>query len=309
MTFAERSDAELLALAREGVAPAFAVLLHRHGPTVLTLAEPADPDPVGATVATFVRAMRGLADTPPGDVRRWLLELAAEEIEGELTVPPPGASGGDTDGGTETATITRTTARTDERLDEVWAELALRWPNGRVPRHVPSWAIWLLTTLLLMGAAVALPWLVLGASADDDLAIEELRASPVLEDLTFQEEVIEEQPEELPTFEFPEPPEEPPAPEPAPAPAPPPAPEPEEEPTEPDEPDDEVDEEAAEGDDGDGDTGEDGDASEDGDGDGNGDDGDEDSEVGDSEEEGDEEEPDQASDGDDEAGGEEPGGA
>lgn len=222
------------------MAPAFAVLLHRHGPAVLALAD-ADPDPVGATLATFIRAMRALPDVAPGDARRWLIDLAVDEIDGEVTVPqdltalgaPPGA-----DGGTATLVAPIPATATQEALDEIWAELALRWPSGRVPRHVPSWAIWTGTTVVLMALAVALPWAVLGVAPAEDVAIEELRASPVAEDV----EPIEPEPEEeveLPTFEFPEPPEEPepqPAPAPAPTPAPAPEPEPEPEPAPPPEP-------------------------------------------------------------------------
>lgn len=247
MTFVEQTDDDLLALSREGVAAAFAVLLHRYGPEVLEMADQ-DPDPIGATVATFVRAMRALPEAAPDDVRTWLLTLAAHEIDAEVTIPPrrefatAGAAGVGETANDATRVQDRTAIdapplQTDDDLDEVWAELALRWPTGRIPRHLPSWAIWLLTTLVLIALAIALPWAILGASADDEEAIEELRASPVHDDLTFQEEVIEEdeEPEPLPTFEFPQAPTEEtteaepepeapaapaPAPEPAPAPAP-----------------------------------------------------------------------------------------
>ncbi len=261
MSYVERSDEELLAFAREGVASAFAALLYRHGHEVLTLAQQ-DRDPIGAVVATYIRAMRELPNADPDDVRLWLLGHAAKEIDGEVEVPatpataaattsatgtrgadvgPPGA--GDTGASTANGTSHSTTStsggvdappmETDDDLDEIWAELALRWPTGRIPRHLPSWAIWLITTVVLIALAILLPWAVLGASGDDEV-IEELRASPVLDDLTLQEEVIEEdgEEEELPTFEFPDPPENndqpavEPEPETAPAPDPSPAPEP-----------------------------------------------------------------------------------
>jgi hypothetical protein len=261
VTYVERTDDDLLALSREGVAAAFAVLLYRYGPEVLDLAD-GDPDPIGATVATFVRAMRALPEADPDDVRTWLLTLAADEIDAEVAIPPRpepatvGAKGdvakSDVDGSSRDATrvqdrttIDAPTLETDDDLDEVWAELALRWPTGKVPRHLPSWVIWLATTLILIALAIALPWAILGASADDDDAVEELRASPVHDDLTFQEEVVEEdeEPEPLPTFDFPQAPtdeapeaepetEAPAAPAPAPAPAPSPAPGPVEEPAE-----------------------------------------------------------------------------
>lgn len=259
MTYVEQTDDDLLELSREGVASAFAVLLYRHGPDVLRMAD-VDPDPIGATVATFVRAMRTLPEAEPTDVRAWLLSLAAEEIDGEVAIPPPEPARVDGGDGTPAAvdaeagatavgtapphdrtSIDAAPLQTDDDLDEVWAELAVRWPTGKVARHLPSWAIWLLTTVILVALAVALPWVILGASADDEEAVEELRASPVHDDLTVQEEVIEEdeEPEPLPTFEFPQAPtEEAPEPEQAPepeteapaAPAPAPAPAPAEEP-------------------------------------------------------------------------------
>lgn len=231
MSYVARSDAELLAFAREGVASAFAVLLYRHGPEILELAQ-RDPDPVGAVVATYIRAMRALPNADPGDVRLWLLGFAAEEIEGEVDIPAAptvgaaAASGGHSAAATGGAApqASNGTARavspgrgpmdappleTDDDLDEVWAELALRWPTGRAPRHLPSWAIWVITTIVLIALAILLPWAVLGASGDDAEAIEELSASPVLEDLTIQDEDDEDDVEEqeLPTFDFPEPPD------------------------------------------------------------------------------------------------------
>lgn len=238
MSYVERSDEELLAFAREGVASAFAALLHRHGHEVLALAQQ-DRDPIGAVVATYVRAMRDLPNADPDDVRLWLLGYAAKEIDGEVEIPaarattaaassagganpsdvgPPrgGSTGGSAaDGSSQTATsasgrLDAPPLETDGELDEVWAELALRWPTGRVPRHLPSWAIWLMTTVILLALAILLPWALLGGSGDDEV-IEELSASPVLDDLTLQEETVEEdeeEDEELPTFEFPDPPED-----------------------------------------------------------------------------------------------------
>lgn len=253
MSYVERSDEELLAFAREGVASAFAALLYRHGHEVLALAQQ-DQDPIGAVVATYVRAMRDLPNADPDDVRLWLLDYAAKEIDGEVEVPATAAAGATAAGAnrpssglagadnTAVSTANGTShaatsasgrvdappMETDDELDEVWAELALRWPTGRAPRHLPSWVIWLITTVILVALAILLPWAVLGVSGEDEV-IEELRASPVLDDLTFQEEVAEEggEEEELPTFEFPDPPEDDDEPEPEPDTAPAPAPEPE----------------------------------------------------------------------------------
>ena len=231
MTYVERSDEQLLELSRQGLASAFCVLVHRYGPTILHDARK-DDDPVGATTATFLRAMRTLPDTDGQDVQGWLLDLAADELgvdRGTLDteVPEPVGAAPTTGSGSRTAPIT-----IDPRLDEVWAELAPRWPSGTRRRHVPSWAIWLGTILVLMALAILLPWAVLGSLGNDDPVIPEVRAAALLEDRESEEEpaddeVVEEEP--LPTFEFPEPPSddgsEPdpvpdPEPEPDPAPAP-----------------------------------------------------------------------------------------
>lgn len=208
MTHAERSDARLVELSRQGLASAFGVLVHRHGHLVLQLTQD-DDDPVGATVAIFIRAMRTLSDADLDDVRGWLVNLTAIELgrspdalvsaagSGLSPGPDPGAHAG---AGTLTETL-------DPRLDEVWAELAPRWPTGRRPRHLPSWAIWVGTTIVLLALAVLLPWAVLGSLGNGEPAVRELRASPVLDDIEVEDEpIVEEDAEPLPTFDFPEPP-------------------------------------------------------------------------------------------------------
>lgn len=211
MTYAERSDAQLLELSRQGLASAFCVLVHRHGPTVLHHAR-TDDDPIGATSATFIRAMRTLPDADRDDVAGWLLDLTADELgvdrgslSDDATVPMQPTSPHGPASPTATIAI-------DPRLDEVWADLAPRWPSGTKRRHLPSWAIWIGTILVLMGLAILVPWAVLGSHGNGDPVIPEVRASPVLEDRQVEEEPDdeedEEEPEPLPTFEFPEPPDE-----------------------------------------------------------------------------------------------------
>jgi hypothetical protein len=175
-----RSDAELLELSKAGVAPAFAVLLHRHGSAVRSAVDH-DPDPTGAVVETFVRAMRELSAQDGSTlVRPWLLSLAGADATPDPIVPLG-----------------------EEERDEVWAELAVRWPTGRVPRHHD-----LLQRLALVAGLVAIsalvPTLILLADQQESEPLEELRAFP----LQAAVEVAEpDEAEPLPAFTFPTVPE------------------------------------------------------------------------------------------------------
>lgn len=191
MQHSDGSDAELVERARAGSAPAFAVLLHRHAPTVRTVVAD-DRDPTGAVVGTFVTAMRRLPKHPPdADPRAWLLELAAAEVRtphpiGDL--PPPELD--------------------QEELDEIWAELDLRWPDGRAPRSLPRWVSWSALVLALAALAVLMPYavLTLGANGNDGpTELASLVARPF--DEQIEEGALDEELEEdlePPTFEFPD---------------------------------------------------------------------------------------------------------
>ncbi len=154
MQHAESSDRELLERARAGSAPAFAVLLHRHGPAVRAVVAD-DPDATGAVIATFVRAMRQLPGSDDGDPRRRLVELARAEVD-HPRAPEP------------------TVAPDPDELDEIWAELDLRWPDGKVPRHLPRWVGRSASILALAALAVSVPYAVLTTGADGDDGPDEL---------------------------------------------------------------------------------------------------------------------------------------
>jgi hypothetical protein len=146
------SDAELVERARAGSAPAFAVLLHRHGPAVRAVVA-GDRDPTGAVIGTFVTAMRRLPDHPVDDTPRdWLLQLAASEVREPRTADAQPAPDLEPD-----------------ELDEIWAELDLRWPDGRVPRTVPRWVGWSALVITLAALAILVPYtvLTLGGNGDD----------------------------------------------------------------------------------------------------------------------------------------------
>ena len=207
MHFGDRSDEELIELARAGWAPAFAVLVHRHAP--LVHAAVADrPDPQAAMAEVFTRAMRQLDQRDASAaVSPWLLELAGETAPGAPRPLPP------------------------EQLDSLWTTLHERWPDGR--RHIDRQPVRRAAALAAVVAiAAVVPAVFLGAgAAEDGEDLLELRAVPVPDERTAA--VAEESVEEPPDFTFPErPEEEPPPPEPDPEPQVEPEPEPEPEPQE-----------------------------------------------------------------------------
>lgn len=196
MAHGDRSDAELMQLAQDGASPAFAVLLHRHGPAVRACVA-TDDDPVGAVIGTFVAAMRRLAKRSPDDpVRPWLLELAARQVRDPAPVGDAALPELD-----------------PEEADEIWAELDIRWPDGRIRRSVPRWLSRVALVVVLVALAVLVPYVVMtyGNEAPEEDALEELVARP------FEDEIEREPADELfdtpdeveveeapPAFEFPD---------------------------------------------------------------------------------------------------------
>ncbi|MFP4636053.1 MAG: RNA polymerase sigma factor, partial [Nitriliruptoraceae bacterium] len=109
MQLATRSDAELVRRAQEGMATAFAALVHRHAPAVrATVASAADPE--AAVVATFSSAMRGLDHRDPDEpVAPWFIELASQQVSDPAPVTADAAPPMDPD-----------------ELDRIWRELDRR---------------------------------------------------------------------------------------------------------------------------------------------------------------------------------------
>lgn len=224
MDHSDLDDRALLTLAKDGSAPAFAVLVHRHLPVVdAVLGTRADRD--RARVKVFVNAMRRLDQaTDPFEV--WIDRIAREAIRG-----PRGSADADDD----RAPAARSTAaravhtsgtRADDPADapadddaadvadaaardRLWRELARRWPNGRRPLRVPSLVTWLATLIMTIGLSAAVPWITLGQFDAKD-AIPALRAFPIDSQGSpaTPDQTSEEEPEPLPTYEFPTPPSE-----------------------------------------------------------------------------------------------------
>jgi hypothetical protein len=178
--YADGSDAELLERARAGSAPAFAVLLYRHGPSVRAVVADA-PDPTGAVVDTFAGAMRELSDPAPGGPGDRLIELAGTTVEHPRAPEPP-------------------VALDPDDLDGIWAELDRRWPDGTVPRSLPRWVGWGASIVALAALAVLVPHAVFTLGSNGDEVPDEpasLVARP------FEEE-LDEAPPDPPPFEFPD---------------------------------------------------------------------------------------------------------
>lgn len=216
MRYDEREDRELVELAKDGWAPAFAVLVHRHAPRVLA-ASSGGRDPYDATLATFTDAMRRLPDRDSGSAfGPWVLSLSGQLAPDR--VPAVDAA----------------------VLDRLWADLHVRWPDGRAPRRWPTVVRRVGILVAAVAVGIAVPIAVLSAPASDDPEVIELRAQPMPAEARPDPPEVEDEGleaiEELPSFEFPdvEPEPEPPPssgtdpgptdPTPAPSPAPAPAP-------------------------------------------------------------------------------------
>lgn len=164
-------DQALLARARAGEAPAFAILVHRHAAVLHAAASAGedlkDRDGALATVQrTFVRAMRRLDRADPTDVGGWLRQVQGTPLEpADIEHAPP---------------------LTTTELDELWRELSPRWPRGRRPWHVPRWIGKVAVVLVLLALAVAVPYALLVTAADDEdqgpAPIAEVVAVPIDDD-------------------------------------------------------------------------------------------------------------------------------
>lgn len=130
------SDAELVRLAADGVAAAFAVLLRRHADVLVPIAR--EPGAERRLRSVGIRAMRALRSAPPtDDVRGWLAGLA-----GITPVPDP------------IPRRPRTGLGRRDWVDALWVELSARWPDGRRRLTVPRFARALAAAMVLVAAGV-----------------------------------------------------------------------------------------------------------------------------------------------------------
>lgn len=177
MRYEERSDDELLELAQAGWRPAFAVLVHRYAPALLT-AFADTPDPAERTFDVLLRAMKHLPEHDlsehPGP---WFFALAGRPAPARVQAP------------------------VEATIDRLWRDLDAQWPDGHVAvrRRAPVLRP-LATVLGAIAVGVAVPVIALGLpDGSGEAATETVRAEPL--------EVVptdEPEPEQLPAFEFPD---------------------------------------------------------------------------------------------------------
>lgn len=207
VTASAPTDPELVRLAADGVAAAFALLLRRHADVLVPIAR--EPGGERRLRVVGVRAMRALHRSPPtDDVRGWLAGIA-----GVSPVPAP------------TPRRERSGLGRRDWVDALWVDLAARWPNGRRRLTVPRWARALTAAVVIVAAGVVAATAMLRERPPAPLVGQvQAYARPS----TGDDFVVEDEDElgELPVFELP--------PDDEPAPAPPTAPiTPEPEPEEP----------------------------------------------------------------------------
>lgn len=155
------TDVDLLGLARDGSAPAFASLLHRHRDVVARGALRAEhPERVAeSSLLTAVRQLRR-GETRPTDVRDWMTQLVEDEVRRD-----PGRPGVDR--------ILPT-----DWFDRTWVKVERTWPTGRFIPKPPRWTVHALGALLLAAAGSAATYLIVTSEATTEV-VSELIAEPV----------------------------------------------------------------------------------------------------------------------------------
>jgi hypothetical protein len=155
------SDVDLVELAREGSAPAFASLLHRHREVVARGALRAE-HPERVAESTLLRAVRGLrrGETPATDVRSWMTGLVEDEVRRD-----PGRPGIDR-------------MLPTDWFDRTWVKVERTWPSGRRIPEPPRWALHALGALLLAVGGSFSAYLIVTSDVVTEV-ISDLIAEPV----------------------------------------------------------------------------------------------------------------------------------
>jgi len=175
------TDAQLLELARDGSAPAFGSLLHRHRRRLQREAVQAQ-DPTRALTDAGVAAMRALRRGTVGadDPGTWLAGLVAEEAQRD---PAPDQVepmlGGDW-------------------FPRLWVELDRRWPSGRRRVSPPRWATMLVVAVVLAIVSGVTTYLVLTDERTTEVVLD-LVATPLEGPGALREQgFVPPEPEEAP---------------------------------------------------------------------------------------------------------------
>jgi len=155
------TDLELLELARDGSAPAFASLLHRHREVLHRGALRAE-HPERAVESALLAAIRQLRRdaVPTEDLRGWLVTLVEEQVERDRGRP-----------GVERMLP-------GDWFDRQWARAERHWPSGRRLPEPPRWAAQLAGAVLLAAVGAGGTYLVVTSDVTTEV-IRELIAEPV----------------------------------------------------------------------------------------------------------------------------------
>ena len=155
------TDVDLVELARDGSAPAFASLLHRHRDVVARGALRAEhPEQVAAS--TLLHAVRRLrrGEARSTDVRAWLSELVEDEVRRD-----PGRPGVDR-------------ILPSDWFDRAWVKVERTWPTGRRSARLPRWSVYALGAVLLAAGGSAATYLIVTSEVTTEV-VSELIAEPV----------------------------------------------------------------------------------------------------------------------------------
>jgi hypothetical protein len=154
MTRPRHSDSELLSLASEGSASAFAALLHRHRHVLRTHAAGA-AEPELAVERAAIAAMRRVRRRSPIDaVDTWLATLVDEQV-----AAAPATS--------DVERIFPT-----GWFDQLWVRVQRRWPRGRSPLHLPKWLRVSLAAVMLVVASAGATYVVLTNEDASDVVLD-----------------------------------------------------------------------------------------------------------------------------------------
>jgi len=176
------SDADLLELAREGSAPAFASLLHRHRDVVARGALRAE-HPEQVAESTLRRAIVHLrrGETSSTDVRAWMTRIVEQELQRD-----PGRPGVDR-------------ILPSDWFDRAWVKVERTWPSGRRTPRPPRWALQALGALALVVGGGSAAFLIVTSEVTSEV-VSELIAEPVEDPdvLVVPGPVVDTPPEEAP---------------------------------------------------------------------------------------------------------------
>jgi hypothetical protein len=162
VTRRRHSDAQLLRLASEGSAPAFASLLHRHRSALQRVVLDA-ADPRAAAEHTMRSAMRDLQQrrvTADTDVVAWITDLATSHAARD---PSP-------------QDVDQLLAA--DWFDRAWSRAERSWPSGSVRPRLPRWGALLLGGLALAGTSSLATYLYVTFEETTEI-VGELVAEPI----------------------------------------------------------------------------------------------------------------------------------